>query len=609
MLMLIAMKMQYSLSYTLNYMKNYNSIKPLNSFILFSIKSTARNRDLRSIQTSSIDKVIKDEEITKTKNKMKIVETSMLQSSDIVEDPKKIEMIRRLNLEDERFDKIKTGSELRKQKRVEETKKRNKDFQKYNKQGNNQLKLSKDKSDVNKTRFRLGNGLEVLTAESLLGLVRSTAPFLFPDSALRVVIDEDEYDMSVDDQAYSSSNEKTNNHEDISMLKQSKSRDSLAKLSVGKYGWREILLSPSLSPSDNPSPEERVDYFALCLASHFATVATYVPTDVDSKIRGHCWYDPDEEVLLKQFEVLKNALDWDIEEVSQRVVWIPSVDDKQPISGHHGEWLGCLAGAWGCGLRIGNKQMYEEAEYLIHKELAREAVAFKYIREESLLDPSIEKTTKLLQLSAILTHNVGDVDQGLSYWITSPNYTNDIKKYKLSTDIVNKMMQAQTKYSKLAHDDISRFHGEFHRAKAIYKELLSAEGHRNYPLREAKCLRNSMDLALPLGPWLSSWGRLVASHPMINEEDLLIILKQLIRGCNSQSKGWCVPNQIGYFRAIHGISRSTNFESLTKSLDKECKAFLKEHDMRQHLSLSEESFSLKLGNRAIDILETSQQLR
>ena len=44
---------------------------------------------------------------------------------------------------------------------------------------------------------------------------------------------------------------------------------SLASLAKGPDGWLTILND-----------------------STFATVATYVPTDVDSKIRGHCWHDP-----------------------------------------------------------------------------------------------------------------------------------------------------------------------------------------------------------------------------------------------------------------------------------------------------------------------------
>ena len=56
-----------------------------------------------------------------------------------------------------------------------------------------------------------------------------------------------------------------------------------------------------------------------------------------------------------------------------------------------------------------------------------------------------------------------------------------------------------TKYGKLAHSNFERYNGEYLRAKSVYKDLLSAEGHRNYPLREAKCLRIHPDLMLPLG--------------------------------------------------------------------------------------------------------------
>ncbi len=44
--------------------------------------------------------------------------------------------------------------------------------------------------------------------------------------------------------------------------------------------WQNILRA-SLTRE-----EQLQDYFALCLACHHATVATFVPTDVDTKIRG-----------------------------------------------------------------------------------------------------------------------------------------------------------------------------------------------------------------------------------------------------------------------------------------------------------------------------------
>ena len=63
--------------------------------------------------------------------------------------------------------------------------------------------------------------------------------------------------------------------------------------------------------------------------------------------------------------------------------------------------------------RFGDEELANEVENLMTKELEREAAAFKYVRS---LKASVASDTALLKLSAILTHNVGDVDQGLNYW-------------------------------------------------------------------------------------------------------------------------------------------------------------------------------------------------
>jgi hypothetical protein len=72
---------------------------------------------------------------------------------------------------------------------------------------------------------------------------------------------------------------------------------------------------------------------------------------LDSKIRGHCWMDPSPAVILAQFQILKNALRWDVDAVSKRNMRIREIDRDHPISGHDGEWLGVLGGAWGAFLR------------------------------------------------------------------------------------------------------------------------------------------------------------------------------------------------------------------------------------------------------------------
>jgi hypothetical protein len=518
----------------------------------------------------------------------------VFKTEEVKIDPKKIELLQRLGLE-EATEGIKTGYEMRKDRKLEQKLKRDRERR------IEKVEVPKKKASTEKIRFKLGCGIEALTAENLLGLVRSTAPYLFPDSkdVERLIIETDEEES---DQLVVPASELTLSHQ------------RLYHLSAGPLGWKSVLTTCNkniLRATETPTIEERIDYFALCMASHFATVATYVPTDVDSKIRGHCWNDPNPEVLYAQIEILKNALEWEIDdEVSKKALTLRDYEpDKSiSISGHNGEWLGVLCGAWGSFLRLNDIKTANELEAMIYNELDREAKVFQLYRE---MKSSTESDTILLKIAAIITHNVGDVDQGLSYW---------------DENIQLQYAQKLTLFSKLAHERGDRFNGEFLQAKNIYKELLSAEGHRNYPLREAKCLRRSPDFMLPLGreyysykvlyrvfyltyfypnigPWYEKWGRLVAIHPGLSQEDRALVIKQLLRACDSTSKAWCVPNQVGYYRALQGIASCMSIEKMSLDLDKECRVVLKDHTARLHLSLSEEAYASKLGKRAREILD------
>ena len=189
-----------------------------------------------------------------------------------------------------------------------------------------------------------------------------------------------------------------------------------------------------------------------------------------------------------------------------KVIFDSSKGAQLPLSGHDGEWLGVMVGAWGAFLRQGDFHRADEAEELILNELNREAAAFRYLRS---LPSSPNVDTILLKLAAIMTHNVGDVDQGLSYWLidgeipssaSEPTTTivTDLKLHPMKVG-GHVAMEKFLCFSKLAHERYERFGGEFGRAKMLYKKLVSAEGHRNYPLREAKCLRKSPDFMLPIG--------------------------------------------------------------------------------------------------------------
>src|SRR5579862_3449925 len=86
------------------------------------------------------------------------------------------------------------------------------------------------------------------------------------------------------------------------------------------FRWLEILRSgDSLEATGNPTTEQREQYFALCLACHHATVATFIPTDVDAKIRGQLWQQrEDPQALRRMFELVLEAMKWDISKISKR---------------------------------------------------------------------------------------------------------------------------------------------------------------------------------------------------------------------------------------------------------------------------------------------------
>ena len=96
--------------------------------------------------------------------------------------------------------------------------------------------------------------------ENLLSLVRNTAPYWFGGTGRRLVAEVAAPSRLID-------------------------------LVDTPHGWLQILRhGRQLADSSPKTPEAHADYFALCLACHMTSVATYVPTDVDNKIRDALWH-------------------------------------------------------------------------------------------------------------------------------------------------------------------------------------------------------------------------------------------------------------------------------------------------------------------------------
>ena len=252
-------------------------------------------------------------------------------------DPKKIALLEKLGLGEEQEDKSiipMTGAELRKDRKNALRVIRNNEKHKIKSETRQvKVKVIPEKP----IRFSLGCGIESLTASNLLDLVKSTAPYLFPESGPRIVIEEDDDfdDLNSFSRSYISAEDRNNalleansdanieehgengNSGDINgrnkneggidsnsnSFMSSSSPSSTASIlaevlledmtavekSQGPSGWLRILKNSNHIPNTNsPTEAQRIDYFALCMASHFCTVATFVPTDVGKYLLVLC---------------------------------------------------------------------------------------------------------------------------------------------------------------------------------------------------------------------------------------------------------------------------------------------------------------------------------
>jgi hypothetical protein len=300
------------------------------------------------------------------------------------------------------------------------------------------------------------------------------------------------------------------------------------------------------------APEEQLqDYFALCLACHHATVATFVPTDVDTKIRGIVWRESrDREVLRPMLRLALASRRWTEDGISVRAV--------RGVSGHNGEQWSAIAAGLGHLLELGDSASAEEALAAIEGEIDREQAVFQAVCAE----PGAE--LDLLRLAMTLAHNRGDLTQGMGFW----------KRTAATAPVMEHLSER----------------GRFALAVRIYQHTgLSAEGHRHYPLRAVKALRRSPATLLPLCPFLDEWGGVAAQ---LTESDE--VLEALVTGCRK------VEGQQGYYRAIAGMRAASPgaFDRAAARMPNAAQRLLREAGLRKLIDVPRVSFESMMRKRA-----------
>ena len=164
----------------------------------------------------------------------------------------------------------------------------------------------------------------------------------------------------------------------------------------GFGSWRNILRH-SLAPE-----EQLQDYFALCLACHHATVATFVPTDVDTKIRGIVWRESrDPDVLRPMLRLALSARAWTEEGISVRSV--------RGVSGHNGEHWSAIAGGLGRMVELGDTTSADEALAAIEAEIDRERRIF----DETVAERGAELDLLRLSMTLVAQSRRSDARHGL----------------------------------------------------------------------------------------------------------------------------------------------------------------------------------------------------
>lgn len=267
---------------------------------------------------------------------------------------------------------------------------------------------------------------------------------------------------------------------------------------------------------------DHLTYFELCIAAHWATIGTFVPTDVDNQIRLHLWHpELPLETLFAMTDLVEESLHWDFTPVSTR--WVKSPIDQGTLGGHHGEWFSISVAAYGA-LRPRHP---ERAKILLEKillELDRELEVFNHFRQ-------VRDGMGALKAATVIAHNTGDFARVMEMW----NLPDD-DRLKIEFHLRN-----SSYYLK----------GAFPTLSILNKQYMALENHRNFALRKPKPIRNSPSLLLPIGPFFDDWGKIIATSPLLDAFDIAEIAGALF-------EGWVyLETAVGYARALAGMEAAT----------------------------------------------------
>ena len=155
-------------------------------------------------------------------------------------------------------------------------------------------------------------------------------------------------------------------------------------------------------------PQDHRSYYLLGLCAHWATAGTFVPTDVDNAIRLKLWemaVEEGEETLHAMADWTIAAARWDYRPVTKKLAVAPS---GAWVSTHEGTWFSVAVGAY-AALRKDFPRKAGEVLDAMMAEAEREDALWRELLEAG-------DGLEILRAAALLAHNFGDLDRVVDMW-------------------------------------------------------------------------------------------------------------------------------------------------------------------------------------------------
>lgn len=309
------------------------------------------------------------------------------------------------------------------------------------------------------------------------------------------------------------------------------------------------------------------EYFHICMAAHWATAGTFVPTNVDNQIREGLWKH--KEILAHIDRMARLTIEswtWNYEQVTNRKSYNP--ENGQVMSTHEGTWLSVAIGAYNALVKHKRTELAQEVADVILAEIEKEEKLLIELREK-------RDHINFLRSTALMAHNFGDLDRVIDQWQMPEDDPFRLRIYKLG----HKMNEN--------YSPILAYAGQ------VNKAFLSVENHRHMSMRQPKCLRRSYKFLIPVGPFMEEWGEILGSSKELSLAEKGEIVAALYEGYKRQDQAY------GYIRAFRGMMNSLpdGIDTLVQDLPFDLMAEIRKSRFGTLSEVSKEDFETEFKNK------------